>query len=116
MILKHRKKKWAKYQNLKKRDSLNALTKKDIAHLWLPKVIYDNTDQKDTTRLGEYGKGEWETRVVVDREGNFTRSKLDVVDEIEIFKGAENSLIMSQTYTRDFQCSYDLQISLGYTW
>ena len=82
-----------------------------IGKLWLPKVIYENTDQKETTRLGEYGKGEWETRVVVDRQGNFTWSRWDdAVDEIEIFKGAENDLLMSQTYTHEFQCSYDFSM------
>ena len=28
--------------------------------LWSPKVIYQNTDQKETPRLGEFGNGEWE--------------------------------------------------------
>ena len=99
----------ATFHNLKREKTLNALTEEDIHKLWLPKVIYENTDQKDTTRLGEYGKGEWETRVLVDRQGNFTRSTLEIVDEIEMFKGAENNLIMSQTYTRDFHCSYDFR-------
>ena len=98
----------ATYQNLKEDKTLNALTKEDIRKLWLPKVIFENTDQKDTTRLGD--TWEWETRVVVDREGNFSRSGFEMVDEIEIFKGAENSLIMSQTYTREFQCSYDFSM------
>ena len=31
------------------------------------------------------------------------------VDEAEIFEGAENSLTMNQTYTREFQCQYELQ-------
>ena len=100
----------ATYHNLKQEKTLNALPIQDIGKLWLPKVIYENTDQKDTTRLGEYGNGEWETRVVVDREGSVTRSGFDNVDEIEIFKGAENSLIMSQTYTHEFQCSYDFSM------
>ena len=30
------------------------------------------------------------------------------VDEAEIFPGAENTLIMMQTYTHKFQCLYDL--------
>ena len=42
----------ATYQNLKKKRSLNALTQDDIALLWLPEVIYENTDQKESTRLG----------------------------------------------------------------
>ena len=96
------------YQNLKHDKSLNALTEADIKRLWLPKVIYENTDQKQTTRLGEFGNGEWDTRVVVARQGEFNRSEPEVIDEIELFNGAENSLMMSQTYTHEFQCMYNL--------
>ena len=42
------------FQNLKDETSLNALTSNDINQLWLPLVIYDNTDQKESTRLGEF--------------------------------------------------------------
>ena len=96
-----------KYQNLKGETSLNALTDDDIGKLWLPLVIYENTDQKESTRLGE--NWEWVTRVSVVKKGNFTRSGLDQVDEAEIFEGAENTLTMTQTYTWEFQCQYKLQ-------
>ena len=96
-----------KYHNLKKQTSLNALTDKDIEAIWLPLILYDNTDQKEVTRLGE--KWEWTTDVTVTREGNFTRSGVDELDEAEIFEGAENRLTMYQTYTREFQCNYKLQ-------
>ena len=95
------------FHNLKPDASLNALSKEDIASLWLPLVIYDNTDQKQTTRLGE--NWEWNTKMTVVREGDFTRSGLDVVDEIEIFEGGENTLFMQQVYTWQFQCKYNLQ-------
>ena len=71
-----------------------------------PQVIYENTDQKDTTRLGS-GNWEWDTLVEVEREGTFKRSASHMIDETEIFEGSENSLVMSQTYTREFQCNYD---------
>ena len=51
------------YNNLKKDTSLNALSDDDIRKLWLPRVIYDNTDQKEVTRLGEFGNGEWKWRL-----------------------------------------------------
>ena len=95
------------YHNLKKEKTLNALTNNDIARLWLPELIYENTDQKETTRLGV--QWEWKTLVVVDRQGNFTRSASDIVDEIEIFDGAENNMEMTQTYTHDFQCVFDFK-------
>ena len=97
----------AKYHNLKHQKDLNALTQHEISTLWLPKVIYENTDQRDTTRLGEYGNGEWDTNILVDRQGTPTSSEINIVDESEIFDGSENNLTMSQTYTRDFQCNYD---------
>ena len=96
-----------KYQNLKEKASLNALTNADISQLWLPLVIYDNTDQKESTRLGM--EWEWVTGVSVIKEGHFTRSGLQEVDETEIFEGNENTLMMTQTYTREFQCKYKLQ-------
>ena len=96
------------YHTLKEKTSFNALRVKDFSQLWLPLLIYANTDQKETTRLGEHGNGEWSTSVLVVREGNFTRSGLEEVDEIEIFRGDENTLSMQQTYTHQFQCVYQL--------
>ena len=34
------------------------------------------------------------------RKGNFTRSGLDSVDEIEMFRGDENPLVMKHVYTQ----------------
>ena len=79
----------------------------DIKTLWLPLIVYDNTDQKEVTRLGM--EWEWATRVTITREGDFTRTTNFEVDEAEIFEGAENSLNMDQTYTWEFQCKYRLQ-------
>ena len=96
-----------KYDNLKKDTVLNALTEDEINTLWLPLILYDNTDQKEVTRLGV--EWEWMTFVTVTREGDFIRSGLDKVDEAEIFEGDENRLTMNQTYTWEFQCQYELQ-------
>ena len=78
----------ATFQNLKKRSFLNALSTEDINSLWLPLVVYTNTDQQETTWLGV--EWEWSTNVLVKREGAFERSGYDEVEEIEFFKGAEN--------------------------
>ena len=85
----------ATYNNLKDKTSLNALRRKDYEQLWLPLVTYDNTDQKETTRLGV--AWEWSTFVTIIKEGSFTRSGQWELDETEIFKGEENSLRMQQT-------------------
>ena len=59
------------YNNLKREIFLNALTEVDKSSIWLPIVVYANTDQKETTRLGWIE--EWSTDVVVSRDGNLTR-------------------------------------------
>ena len=97
----------ATYYNLKSESYLNALSQDEIKTLWLPLVVYLNTDQQETTRLGV--DWEWSTFVNVKREGNFTRSGYHVLDETNLFKGKENSLIMTQSYTHEFQCGYQLQ-------
>ena len=97
-----------KYHNLKKNTALNALTQENIQKLWLPEVIYENTDQKESTRIGEYGAGEWKTNIVARREEeNGVMSGLESVDETEVFSGSKNSLIMNQSYTHTFQCNYE---------
>ena len=96
-----------KYLNLKHYCALNALADDDIEKLWLPLILYDNTDQKQTTRLGT--EWEWMSVVTASREGSFTRSEVDEVDEAEIFEGSQNRLTMNQTYTWEFQCKYELQ-------
>ena len=97
----------AEYQNLKNESYLNALSMEEINTLWLPLVIYTNTDQQETTRLGCCV--EWSTHVVVRREGDFRRSGYEVLDETELFKGEDNSLVMVQSYTHEFQCVYQLE-------
>ena len=99
----------ATFHNLKKKAALNALTQEDIEKLWLPEVIYENTDQKESTRIGELGAGEWKTDVIVRREEeNGVMSGLESVDETEVFNGSRNSLVMNQTYTHTFHCNYEL--------
>ena len=51
----------ASFQNLKTNLFLNDLSLEDISKLWLPLVIYTNTDKQETTRLGV--EWEWTTDV-----------------------------------------------------
>ena len=44
------------YKNLKSKSSLNALTSEDISRLWLPLVIYDNTDYSCESESFEVAK------------------------------------------------------------
>ena len=98
----------ATYKNLKENSGMNVLSEDGINSLWLPLITYTNTDQKDTTRLGM--QNEWSTSVKVRREGNLTRGGLELVDEVELFQGDQNPIVMTQVYTKTFQCQYDFQL------
>ena len=98
----------ATFWNLKKDTTLNALTVSDKNNIWLPRVVYENTDQKEVTRLGM--PYEWDTTVAITREEESPkRSGMGEIDEIEYFQGSKNRLTMNQTYTWEFQCQYVLQ-------
>ena len=48
----------------------------------------------------------FDSRVFVNREGDFTRADISSVDEVEIFEGRENRITMVQTYSKRFHCTY----------
>ena len=94
------------YRNLKKDWTINTVREEDINMLWLPLVIYTNTDQQETTRLG--AKWEWSTIIHVLRQGGHIRNSFTELDEAHVFEGKENSLRMEQIYTKPFQCVFML--------
>ena len=93
------------FHNLKKTSSQNAFDYKDVERLWIPNLVFENNRDHDDTR-GALRKSD----IKVIRMGNFIRSSSDVVDEIEIFKGSENPIVMVQSYTKTFQCRYELLV------
>ena len=93
------------YHNLKRQVSFNSFSEDEIGQIWIPYVIYKNTDNNEAVTINDGVK----TTIAVTREGNFSRSGMDVVDEIEIFEGKDNRLTMNQTYSKEFQCTYLIQ-------
>ena len=60
------------YNDLKgDRSALNRVNETDLKRIWLPLIVYWNTDQFQTTRLG--WANEWITSVTIQRKGNFQR-------------------------------------------
>ena len=78
------------YHNLKEKLSLNALSDDEMAELWTPYVIYTNTDDNEATTVNHKFK-DIKTSMIVAREGSLTRSTIESVDEIELFKVTYNT-------------------------
>ena len=92
------------YHNLKVARSSNALTVEEVERLWIPFVVFENTERNEGTRATI------DTEVTVTREGTFKESESDTVDEINIFSGKDNRITFQQVFTKVFECEYELQL------
>ena len=70
----------------------------------LIRSLIQNTDFNEAVRLEGV-----DSKVFINREGDFTRADIHSVDEVEIFQGKENRITMVQTYSKKFHCTYLLQ-------
>ena len=91
----------ASYHNLKNIQALNKLSEKEVRMLWIPYIIFQNTDDNKTVVLDGV-----RSTVFINRESEFQRSGIEIADEIEIFSGDSNKLTISQTYSKKFHCTY----------
>ena len=89
------------YQNLKRKEALNMMSDRELAELWIPYIIFENTDNDEAVSIDNI-----KSEISVSREGSFTRSGPEVVDEIELFEGKENRITMNQTHSKEFHCTY----------
>jgi len=92
------------YYNLKKERSQNSLSLEEIQALWLPFLVFSNTENNEATKPTE------DTELTITREGEFSVSGEEVIEEIDIFEGNENRLTFEQVYTKTFKCTYQLQM------
>ena len=92
------------YHNLKHGPSDNILAAHELQNIWTPSLVFENTEGREVTSLS------LKSEVEVRRSGNFSRSKIDVVDEINIFKGEENDLIWTENYSKSFKCVFNLEM------
>ena len=92
------------FQNLKKTTKSNILTIQENQMLWVPTLIFNNTEN-ELRSLNDL-----KTSIFIMREGGFSNSDIEVLENIEIFTGFENVIIMSRMYNIDFICDYQLHM------
>ena len=67
------------------------------------KVVFYNTKDMEETKYND------KSVITVNRNGTPTVSSLKEIQNDHIYKGEENELILSQVYTTQFICEYDLR-------
>ena len=73
------------YHNLKQKLSSNILSDEEMADIWTPYVIYITTDDNEATKIDHKFK-DIKTTVAISKEGDFSRSSIESVEEIELYK------------------------------
>ena len=104
------------YFNLKISRSQNALSLNEMQKLWIPFLVFENTEKNEAT----VATGDTELTVLrfvincdipnLYREGNFIGSEDDNVEEINIFEGTENRIIFEQVHFVFTQQKYAFSI------
>ena len=92
------------YHNLKESKLLNSLTRNEVEQIWIPFIIFSNTENS------EFTEGNKESEISVIREGDFSESTLDITEERNIFVGKENRMSFRQMYSKQFRCLFQLQL------
>ena len=71
------------YHNLKTEEALNVLNDVEVSTIWIPYIIFQNTDDGEAVKVDALTEdGQIRTTVSVTRENDFTRSGPEVADEV----------------------------------
>ena len=80
------------FLNLHEGKVANRIVENEKNMIWIPIMIFENTDTKQRTIDDK------ETVVYVNRNGSFTKSTIDHLDNEHIYHGKENTIEISRIY------------------
>ena len=82
---------------------LNIPSKDIIERLWVPVIIFVNTEKKSETKIDKKAK------IVVEKKGKFMLSPTHDMEELAYYKGSENPLRYWRDIFLRFNCQFDLK-------
>ena len=88
---------------MKKNLNMNTLTTKEKNSLWVPQLVFTNTEKKDIT------KNDDKSFAVARRDSGFEYSDDSVKYNIFVFDGSDNPFVMSRVYDVGWICDYDMR-------
>ena len=89
--------------NLKEDEDLNTLTPEFRSKLWMPEVVFYNTEEK----LESLNDGK--AFATIRRDGSFTRSDEQALRNSYIFRGEDNPITLSRVYSAPYLCNFNMQ-------
>ncbi len=90
--------------DLNKEDSLNTLSYQARHEIWIPQVIFYNTEIKSET-LNDH-----KAFASVSRDGTYRRQNDSYLHNSYLYKGSENPITLSRVYSAKFICEYNMAV------
>ena len=92
------------YYNLKDDENMNELLYEEKQKLWVPSIIFQNTESQLTTQNDVKSS----MTVFKIKNGTFNTDGL-LSEDIDIYEGKDNPIIMSRVYDIEFLCDFQMQ-------
>ena len=99
------------FQNLKYNLFKNVVGKDQQKLLWIPPLVFNNSDDGRTLSVNHDGDGQPMMSLLIERrkDNNFDVASPSVLDETHFYKGSENLLVLSTEYNMILHCNYKLE-------
>ena len=91
------------FYNIKLDETMNVISNSELNRIWLPIIVFHNTERGQRTINDE------ESFATINRTGEGRGSDSSISEDIDIYKGSENSISMTRLYNIDFFCDYDMR-------
>ena len=91
------------FHNLKTDTGLNALSPEEKQKIWVPNLVFANTENRLSTLVDE------DSILTITRSGNYTLPDTEDVENTHLFAGLENKITLSRFYNIRFLCYYNMQ-------
>merc|ERR1719270_1497231 len=90
------------FYNLKSDIGLNALSPEEKQQIWVPKLLFSNTENKLDTLVDK------DAIVTIERRGNFTIPDKSDVENRQFYHGKDDHITLSRFYNIRFLCQYSM--------
>ena len=95
-----------RFKNLKDDMNLNSFLPTENHEVWVPELIFVNTENKPSTLTDD------RTSIKVEKRGDYIRSLSSENENIQYFEGSKNPLEMKRFYNQRFLCDYGMQVNI----
>ena len=90
------------YCNLKADSGLNALSPEEKQEIWVPKLVFSNTENRLGTLVDD------DSTITIERGGNYSIPDISDVENRHLYLGADNKITLSRFYNIRFLCHYSM--------